>query len=195
MNSDVLNIHHIRAPDIIIADNLTTSPSVPITSYRDGFGNWCSRLVSTPGQMRITAPAIVYDNEHPDPFNLGARRAASNTWHQVSHNAMNFCPLQLMMPRQDRHPKDRNAASDRSWARLSALAAVFHPSCEKPTMAMAIPPNAAPQSPGFSQTGIFIDFSSRCERTYLLPSAEHRKLAPGTSAPSSETPVDEPLSE
>ena len=24
---------------------------------------------------------------------------------------------------------------------------------------------------------------------------EHRKLAPGTSAPSSETPVDEPLSE
>jgi transglutaminase-like putative cysteine protease len=70
----MLHIHHTRASDIIVADHLTTNPSVPITAYRDGFGNWCSRLVSTPGQMRITSTATLHDNGHPDPVNLRARQ-------------------------------------------------------------------------------------------------------------------------
>ena len=45
----VLGTHFTRASDIIIPDYLTTSPSVPITPYRDGFGNWCSRIVAPAG--------------------------------------------------------------------------------------------------------------------------------------------------
>jgi hypothetical protein len=61
----MLHIHHTRASDIIVADHLTTNPLVPITAYRDGFGNWCSRLVSTPGQMRITSTALLHDMDIP----------------------------------------------------------------------------------------------------------------------------------
>ena len=38
----IVNIHYSRASDIVIPDYLTTEPSVPITAYRDPFGNWYS---------------------------------------------------------------------------------------------------------------------------------------------------------
>ena len=46
----VLGTHFTRASDIIVPDHLTTSPSVPISPYRDGFGNWCSRIVAPAGR-------------------------------------------------------------------------------------------------------------------------------------------------
>ena len=49
----VLGTHFTRASDVIVPDYLTTSPSVPITPYRDGFGNWCSRIVAPAGRMRL----------------------------------------------------------------------------------------------------------------------------------------------
>ena len=44
---------------------LTTDPSVPLTFYRDGFGNWCTRIVAPAGRMRLTANAIVNDTGQP----------------------------------------------------------------------------------------------------------------------------------
>ncbi len=44
-----VSIHYSRASDIIIPDYVTTDPSVLITGYRDGFGNWCNRLVAPTG--------------------------------------------------------------------------------------------------------------------------------------------------
>jgi hypothetical protein len=49
----VLGTHFTRAADIIAPDYLTTSPSVTISPYRDGFGNWCSRIVAPAGRMRL----------------------------------------------------------------------------------------------------------------------------------------------
>ncbi len=34
------------ASDLELPNHLTTNPPVPIGSYRDSFGNWCSRLVA-----------------------------------------------------------------------------------------------------------------------------------------------------
>src|SRR3984893_4551354 len=62
----VLGIHFTRASDIIVPDHLTTSPSVPITPYRDGFGNWCSRIVAPAGRMQLAADGTVRDNGLPD---------------------------------------------------------------------------------------------------------------------------------
>ncbi len=62
----VLGIHFTRASDVIVPDNLTTSPSVPIYPYRDGFGNWCSRIVAPAGQMRLSADGLVRDSGLPD---------------------------------------------------------------------------------------------------------------------------------
>ena len=48
----IVNIHYSRASDMVIPDYLTTEPSVPITAYRDPFGNWCTRIVAPAGQIR-----------------------------------------------------------------------------------------------------------------------------------------------
>jgi len=58
----MLNIHHSRAGDIVVPDVLTTRPSVPLSFYRDAFGNWCTRLVVPPGRTRLAATGIVRDS-------------------------------------------------------------------------------------------------------------------------------------
>jgi transglutaminase-like putative cysteine protease len=70
----MLHIHHTRAADIIIADLVTTDPSVEIASYRDGFGNWCSRLVAPVGQIRISSTAVLHDSGEPDPVRPAAQQ-------------------------------------------------------------------------------------------------------------------------
>ena len=62
----VLGTHFTRASDVITPDYLTTNPSVPITPYRDGFGNWCSRIVAPAGRMCLKADGIVRDSGLPD---------------------------------------------------------------------------------------------------------------------------------
>ncbi|MGP9812270.1 transglutaminase-like domain-containing protein [Rhodopseudomonas sp. NSM] len=63
----VLGTHFTRASDVIVPDYLTVDPSVPITPYRDMFGNWCSRLVAPAGRVRFAADGIVRDLGVPDP--------------------------------------------------------------------------------------------------------------------------------
>ncbi len=63
----MLNIHYTRAADIVVPDHLITSPAIPVTSYRDGFGNWCSRIVAPRGQVRISTSAVVNDSGEPEP--------------------------------------------------------------------------------------------------------------------------------
>ena len=63
----MLHVHYSRASDMIVPDHLTTSPSVPVRSYRDGFGNWCSRIVAPPGQIQIASSAVLRDHGMPDP--------------------------------------------------------------------------------------------------------------------------------
>jgi transglutaminase-like putative cysteine protease len=62
----VLGTHFTRASDVITPDYLTTNPSVPITPYRDGFGNWCSRIVAPAGRMCLKADGMVRDSGLPD---------------------------------------------------------------------------------------------------------------------------------
>lgn len=61
-----LNVHYSRASDLMQPDHLITMPSVPVTAYRDSFGNWCSRLVAPQGRMRMTADAVVRDSGLPE---------------------------------------------------------------------------------------------------------------------------------
>ncbi|MFB6451555.1 transglutaminase-like domain-containing protein [Bradyrhizobium tunisiense] len=62
----MVGTHFTRASDVVVPDHLVTSPSVPITPYRDSFGNWCSRLVAPRGRMRLTADGTVRDSGLPD---------------------------------------------------------------------------------------------------------------------------------
>ena len=62
----VLGTHFSRASDVVVPDFLTTSPAVSISPYRDGFGNWCSRLVAPAGKMRLSGDGTVRDSGVPD---------------------------------------------------------------------------------------------------------------------------------
>ena len=54
----MLNIHHTRANDIIVPDRMIADPVIPVTSYRDGFGNWCTRILAPAGRLRLSASAL-----------------------------------------------------------------------------------------------------------------------------------------
>jgi transglutaminase-like putative cysteine protease len=71
-----LQVHYTRAADLIRPDQMLTDPWVPLTLYRDGFGNWCTRLVAPPGQIRISADALIYDRGLPDTIALNATQAS-----------------------------------------------------------------------------------------------------------------------
>jgi transglutaminase-like putative cysteine protease len=62
----MLSIHFTRVSDIVVPDHLIADPSIPITAYRDAFGNWCSRIVAPKGQLRLSADAVVHDTGEPD---------------------------------------------------------------------------------------------------------------------------------
>jgi len=70
----MLNIHYTRVSDLAMPDNIVVSPSVPISGYRDGFGNWCSRLVAPAGHMLISGDSVVRDTGRPDPVVPDARQ-------------------------------------------------------------------------------------------------------------------------
>ena len=72
----ILGTHFTRASDVIVPDYLTTSPSVPILPYRDGFGNWCSRIVGPAGRMRLSGDGVVRDTGLPDVVVPGASQHA-----------------------------------------------------------------------------------------------------------------------
>ncbi len=61
-----LNAHYTRVSDLVVPDHLITSPSIPITPYRDAFGNWCSRIVAPAGDLRLSTDAIVNDTGETD---------------------------------------------------------------------------------------------------------------------------------
>ncbi|MCB0122679.1 MAG: hypothetical protein KDE58_10570, partial [Caldilineaceae bacterium] len=72
----MLNIHYTRASDMVAPDHLYTDPSIPITAYRDGFGNWCSRIVAPRGEIRIFGKGIINDSGLPDMVVPAAQQLA-----------------------------------------------------------------------------------------------------------------------
>jgi transglutaminase-like putative cysteine protease len=72
----MLNIHYSRASDLVVPDHLITDPEVPVTSYRDGFGNWCTRILAPCGRIRLSSNAVVRDTALPDPVVPAAEQHA-----------------------------------------------------------------------------------------------------------------------
>jgi len=70
----MLSVHYTRASDIVVPDQLIVSPSVPISFYRDLFGNWCSRIVAPAGLTRLRAEGRLHDAGLPDPIAPAARQ-------------------------------------------------------------------------------------------------------------------------
>jgi transglutaminase-like putative cysteine protease len=63
-----LNVHYTRVSDLVGRDNLMFDPPVSLAGYRDGFGNWCTRIVAPTGALRVSSDAVVNDGGLPDPY-------------------------------------------------------------------------------------------------------------------------------
>jgi transglutaminase-like putative cysteine protease len=63
----MLNVHPSRHGDLVGTEEISTAPYAPITTYRDGFGNVCGRLVAPVGGVVISCRALVRDSGLPDP--------------------------------------------------------------------------------------------------------------------------------
>jgi transglutaminase-like putative cysteine protease len=69
-----LHVHFTRASDLLSRDDLLFEPPVPVSAYRDSFGNWCTRIVAPTGRTRVCADAIVNDSGLPDVIVPQARQ-------------------------------------------------------------------------------------------------------------------------
>ncbi|PVB62080.1 transglutaminase family protein [Labrenzia sp. 011] len=100
----MLNVHYSRFGDLERPDYLTTSPSVPLESYRDGFGNWCTRLVAPPGAFTLTTDGIIRDLGQPDPTSPGA-----------SQHAVQDLPFETLVYLLGSRYCDTDLLSDEAW--------------------------------------------------------------------------------
>ena len=71
-----LNVHFSRVSDLVAPDHIHTNPAIPITPYRDSFGNWRSRIVAPAGEIQISTDAVIRDSGLPDEIAPGAQQHA-----------------------------------------------------------------------------------------------------------------------
>jgi transglutaminase-like putative cysteine protease len=72
----MVNVHFTRVSDLLKPDHPVSVPSVPITGYRDSYGNWCTRLVAPKGEFKLWTDAIIKDSGAPDPVGSSAPQNA-----------------------------------------------------------------------------------------------------------------------
>lgn len=82
-----LNVHFTRVSDLAAPDHLRLDPAVPISGYRDGFGNWCSRFVAPAGPLTLSTDAVIRDSGLADPV---AREAGQVPIEQLPEETLVF---------------------------------------------------------------------------------------------------------
>ncbi|MCB9497452.1 MAG: transglutaminase family protein [Fibrobacteria bacterium] len=71
-----LNVHFSRVSDLVGRDDLSFDPPVPMSAYRDSFGNWCTRIVAPAGRMRVSSAVVIHDSGIPEPVAWDAPQTA-----------------------------------------------------------------------------------------------------------------------
>lgn len=100
----MLNVHYSRFGDLERADYFVTSPSVPLESYRDGFGNWCTRVLAPAGDFCLSTDGIFRDTGQPDPSMPGARQ-----------HAVQDLPFETLVFLQGSRYCDTDLLSEEAW--------------------------------------------------------------------------------
>ena len=140
----LVNIHDSRAADIVVPDHLVAEPPIRITSYRDGFGNRCNRVLAPAGRLRLTTDCVIRDSGQPDEmifaagqdsvqdlpeeilvFLLGSRYCETDllsqtAWHLFSHVTPGYARVQAICDYVHNHISFnyQNALATRSAAEV-----------------------------------------------------------------------------
>jgi hypothetical protein len=76
----LLSVHEDRAADIRVPETTFTNPDVPVSSYRDPFGNRCRRLIAPAGDLTMCGDATIEDDGIPDPLALDPENCRCRTF-------------------------------------------------------------------------------------------------------------------
>src|SRR6202051_2195466 len=86
-----LNVHYSRSQDLVRADTIVMDPAVPLSVYRDGFRNWCTRAVAPAGRFD-RSPHVVLRTR---PF----RTLSSTPWNPCPPKPWcTCCPADIARP-------------------------------------------------------------------------------------------------
>ncbi|MBT8147484.1 MAG: transglutaminase family protein [Gammaproteobacteria bacterium] len=61
-----LNVHSSQASFLLTPDQIMTDPPIPMSAYRDLYGNWVTRLVLPAGDTKISNDAVIFDDGELD---------------------------------------------------------------------------------------------------------------------------------
>jgi transglutaminase-like putative cysteine protease len=120
-----LNVHHSRVSDLAQPDHMKTTPAVATSAYRDGFGNWCTRLVAPAGHFRVTSDATVSDTGEPDPV---VSSAVQHAVQQLPEETLvyllgsRYCETDKM----SQIAWDRFSSAPLGWGRVQAICDFVH---------------------------------------------------------------------
>jgi transglutaminase-like putative cysteine protease len=121
----MVNIHYSRVADIVRPDFLTTDPETPIVAYRDGFGNWCSRIEAPIGRIRLKGTGLVRDSARPDASSPFAQQHALQDLPQetlVFLLGSRYCETDLL----SEAAWSRFGQSAPGWPRVQAICDFVH---------------------------------------------------------------------
>ena len=102
-----LNVHYTRFSDLERTDHITTQPSVPLESYRDGFGNWCTRMVAPAGTFVLSTDGVFRDSGASDPVAPNAQQ-----------HAVQDLPSETLVYLLGSRYCDTDILSDEAWRRF-----------------------------------------------------------------------------
>ncbi len=134
----ILNVHYSRSADWVRPDTIVTEPGVPLRMYRDGFGNWCARLVAPSGVFRATTDALIRDPGVADPSFPHATEQAVESLPDdtlVYLLPSRYCETELLSPTAWR----LFGSMIPGWSRVQAICdfvhqhVVFDYQCARPT--------------------------------------------------------------
>ena len=72
----MMTLRDERRPDLRFEGAITTTPSVPVSVYRDLFGNTCHRFVAPAGHFNLRCDSTIMSSDLPDPVAPGAGQTA-----------------------------------------------------------------------------------------------------------------------
>lgn len=121
----MLNVHYSRVSDLIAPDYIITTPPIPISGYRDSFGNWCTRIVAPAGDLKLASDTLICDTGLPDPVVPTARQ---HPVEELPEEALVFllgsryCETDLL----SNTAWELFGSTEPGWARVQAISEFVH---------------------------------------------------------------------
>ncbi len=121
----MLRIHPSMVSSPVVPDPIATTPFVPISTFRDGFGNICTRIVAPEGRILMTTDAIVRCSTEPDKVVASARQAPVQSLPEETLMFLlgsRYCETD----RLSQAAWDLFGKSPEGWARVQAICDYVH---------------------------------------------------------------------